>query len=210
MLNGQPKAHSMFSCSGHLGRRRRLPRQALRLDHGAWRLSRSARRQAVDRQHLHRAGRAAASCRLWLVIAVVSRDILIVIAIVSVLAAGQSGPHQAVHRQQGQHGGADRAGRARCWPTKASGSCGSTHYRARARLDHGRADVRFARRLFRAVGCYTCPAMSHDGRANARRKNCRQAAGGSVGPVGEGRGMAVRKENKCCSGSWRSCVARAG
>ena len=50
---------------------------------------------------------------LWLVIAVVSRDILIVIAVLLSWLLGQSGAHPAARRQQGQHGGADRARRHR-------------------------------------------------------------------------------------------------
>ena len=48
---------------------------------------------------------------LWLVITVVSRDILIVIAVVSVVAARKSGAHPPADREQGQYGGADHARR---------------------------------------------------------------------------------------------------
>ena len=47
---------------------------------------------------------------LWLVIAVVSRDILIVAAVLLAWLLDQRGAHQAAGRQQGQHAGADRAG----------------------------------------------------------------------------------------------------
>ena len=67
---------------------------------------------------------------LWLVIAVVSRDILIVAGRAAVLAAGPAGAHQAAGRQQGQHGRADRAGRHRAgrrrlrpWASTRRASC---------------------------------------------------------------------------------------
>ena len=47
---------------------------------------------------------------LWLVIAVVSRDILIVVAVLLSWLLDQPVRDQAAGRQQGQHGGADRAG----------------------------------------------------------------------------------------------------
>ena len=70
-----------FVVAGICGRCRRVPRQALRLDYRAWRLPRSARRQAVACVDLCRDGRVG-ELPSWLVIGVVTRDIMIVAAVV--------------------------------------------------------------------------------------------------------------------------------
>ena len=83
---------------------------------------------------------------LWLVIAVVSRDILIVIAVLLSWVAGSPDAHPPAHRQQGQYSCADRPG---------GDGAGRRGLRPRSRLaalhpylDHRRADFRIARCLF--------------------------------------------------------------
>ena len=58
----------------------------------------------------------------WLVILVVSRDIMIVGAHHAVLAGRQAGQDQAAAGLQAQHRGADRVRRRWCWPRSAFGS----------------------------------------------------------------------------------------
>ena len=64
LVNGPARSRVLrLRLRRHQRCRRRLSGQALRLAHRARRLPRPAGRQAADRQHLHRARRARASCR---------------------------------------------------------------------------------------------------------------------------------------------------